>query len=628
MPTRPGADSATPADEPAAPYEPNAGLVPREPGGSQPRHPRRRKRIVLFSVLGVVVLLVAAVAWVGIRALLAKGELEKAIPLATKVEQNLAGGDSAAAKRASAALTKHAGKAAELTSDPIWRAAEIVPWLGGNLTAVRQAAAVTDAVAEHAVAPLTGVAGNFTVASLKPKNGTVDLGPLAEAAPTLHAAQLALADAKTQAHAIKTGGTIGAVASAVSQLVKGVDTASDVVNAAANATQLLPSMLGADGPRNYLLLIQNPSELRSTGGVSGAMAVLHTDKGHIALGKQASTMDFRKFPSEVMPLPTDTAALYGPRVAQFIQNINLTPRYPLSSELAATMWKKKFGTTIDGVFKIDPVALSYLLKATGPVKLATGDTLSADNAVPLLLSEVYQRYPDPRMQDAFFASVASTVFQKITAGHADASALVAALAKAGGEGRILLWSGHPAEQKVLAGTTLAGGLPVSTSSTSQYGVYLNDSTGSKMDYYLKVSVGVASRVCRADGHPNTRVSVTLTNTAPTDAGTALPAYVAGPVPDTVKPGHIRNKVAIYAPAGSLVLSTTSGGADFAANATVDEGHTVGQFEVELAPGESKTVTMDLLETKSTTTRADAVVTPALSTSVKHMVAPKCSGSVN
>lgn len=601
--------------------------MPSRPGANSRTPSRRRRRIILFSVLGLVVLLVAAVAWVGVRALQAKSELEKAIPLATKVERNLVSGDSVAAGRASADLTKHARSAASLTSDPVWRLFEWLPVVGGNLTAVRQAAAVTDAVAERAVAPLVDVAGHFSVASLKPQGGAIDLAPLAAAAPTLSATRAALAEARAQAHAIDTSGTIGAVASAVGRLTTGVDEASDAVDAAANATQLMPPMLGADGPRNYLLLFQNPSEIRATGGVSGAMALLNVNNGRIRLVAQASSLDFPKFPSRVMDLPGDTEGLYGSRPAQYIQNVNLTPRFPLTGELAAAMWKQRFGTTVDGVLKIDPVALSYVLKATGPLKLSTGDTLSSSNAVKLLLSDAYQRYPKLRAQDDFFAAVTSKVFTAVSNGHANAAGLVTAVARAGAENRILLWSAHPAEQKVLADTTLAGGLPVSTAEMSRYGVYLNDSTGSKMDYYLSVSVGVASRVCRADGHPNTRVSVTLTNNAPTNAATALPALVSGRVLNTVAPGNERLKVAIYAPAGSLLLSTTSGGADVPANATVDGANTVGQYEVQLAPGQSKTVQMNLLETKSTTTATDVTVTPALSVAVRKMVAPSCGDGV-
>ncbi|WP_420898141.1 DUF4012 domain-containing protein [Cryobacterium suzukii] len=52
------------------------------------------------------------------------------------------------------------------------------------------------------------------------------------------------------------------------------------------AATLLPAMLGATEPRNYILLFQNPAELRSTGGIPGALELRSTPL--IALNETAS----------------------------------------------------------------------------------------------------------------------------------------------------------------------------------------------------------------------------------------------------------------------------------------------------------------------------------------------------
>lgn len=46
-------------------------------------------------------------------------------------------------------------------------------------------------------------------------------------------------------------------------------------------------MLGADGERSYLLLIQDNAEIRATGGIPGAFAELRTDGGRLELGLRA-----------------------------------------------------------------------------------------------------------------------------------------------------------------------------------------------------------------------------------------------------------------------------------------------------------------------------------------------------
>ena len=61
------------------------------------------------------------------------------------------------------------------------------------------------------------------------------------------------------------------------------------------------------------------------------------------------------------------------------------------------------------------------------MQLPTGDTLTSDNAVKLLLSDVYAKYTDPTAQDAFFAAAASSVFEKVSSGGFDTKKFVAAL---------------------------------------------------------------------------------------------------------------------------------------------------------------------------------------------------------
>ncbi|MEF2985591.1 hypothetical protein, partial [Pseudomonas aeruginosa] len=81
-------------------------------------------------------------------------------------------------------------------------------------------------------------------------------------------------------------------------------------------------------------------------------------------------------------------------------------------------------------------------------------------------------------------------------GRADTGVLVEALARVGSERRLLVWSADPDEQSVLDGTNLQGSLPDSDGGRTSIGVYLNDGTGSKMDYYMRT--GMAATWC-ADG---------------------------------------------------------------------------------------------------------------------------------
>jgi hypothetical protein len=501
----------------------------------------------------------------------------------------------------------NAADAAALTSDPIWRAAELIPVAGGNLAAVREAADIVDEVSREAVAPIVDITATVGIKEFAPVDGAIQLQPLIDARPGIAAASDSLSSADKRARAIATDGLIAPVADAVLRLQTTVAEAAVLVDTVDRAATLLPPMMGADGARNYVLLFQNPAELRATGGIPGALAQLTVVDGAISLTQQASSADFPRAPASVLELPLETRALYGDITGRYIQDVNLTPQFQLTGPLAAEMWRQQFGVEVDGVMSLDPVVLSYLLRATGPINLPTGDVLTSDNAVQLLLSDVYARYPDPRAQDLFFAAAAAAVFDAVASGSLQPVPLLDALVQAGSENRLLVWSAHEDEQSQLAETSLAGGLPVSDGKTERIGVYFNDATGSKMGTYLQTQVDTGLAVCRSDGLTQLDVAITLTNTAPADAATSLPAYVTGGGNFGVTPGNIKVITNVYGPTGSANLGVVRDGTELEHHATTDSGYPVSAVTIELAPGESVTFTSRFL---------------AESTSVKKVVIQK------
>jgi hypothetical protein len=536
-------------------------------------------------------------------------------------------GDGAAAGGTSDELNGHAANAASLTSDPVWRAFEGAPFLGPNLVAVRQLAAVVDDVAQNAVTPLAQVAGAVKLSDFKPVDGAINLKPLVDAQPQFAAANAALASATSQVGAIDTSETLPVVRSAVERLSTAVTKAAGSVEDVDRAVRLVPNMLGASRPRNYVLLFQNPAELRATGGIAGAVAMIHTEGGQIKLAQQASSADFPLYKTPVLPLAEETRGLYGEITGQYIQDVNFTPDFAQTGPLAREMWKRQFGVEADGVVSIDPVALSYLLRATGPITLPTGDVLTADNAVQLLLSDAYARYTNPADQDTFFAAAAASVFSAVSGGNADPIALITALAQSGSEHRVLVWSAHGDDQAVLADTTLAGGLPVSDASATRFGVYLNDGTGAKMGTYLDMKVALGQTTCRKDERPSYGVTVTLTNTAPADAATTLTDYVTGGAVFGVPRGNVKTLVSVYGAPGMQNLGMTRDGAVVDYHPGTDAEYPVSASTVELAPGQSTILQFGWLGEKPDTSPLVAQMTPGIHVAQSAGVKLSCESAL-
>jgi cell division protein FtsB len=551
--------------------------------------PERRRARAAWIILVIVLVVLCVLAWVGVRGYLATKNLQDSVGLVGTLKTQIASADTAGATATAKELEQRADAAKRETSDPVWRAVEYTPFVGSNLTDVRQVASIIADVAENGVQPAATALQSLDLAKFAPVNGKIDLQPLVTAKPAVDRATATLQRALANAKRIDTSKAVSQVDAAVDQLTDTLQTVSLQADTADRFVDIAPAMLGNDGPKNYLLLFENNAELRAGGGIPGAVALVHADGGSIELQQQASGASFGLFQKSPVNLSTETRGLYGDVTGQYMQNVTKTPRFDVSAKLAKAMWAQKYGTQVDGVIAIDPVTLGYILGATGPVTLPTGDTLNSDNAVSLLLSDVYARYPDPAVQDAFFAGAASSVFQKVSSGGFDAKALIAALAKGVSERRVMLWSADPAKQKVINGTAVAGELPKSTLAGEKFGVYLNDATGAKMDYYLTKQVAVGTQVCRADGRPTWTVEVTLKNTAPADAATRLPEYVTGGGDFGVPPGVIRTEVAVYGPSSGSYLSATQDGKPSSAQTAEDGKYFVVQFDTLLSPGKTTTL---------------------------------------
>lgn len=534
----------------------------------------------------ILTLLVLALGWVTIRGIGAVNDLQQVATSSTKLKAAIGEGDLDKAESLSKGIAHHAGSAHDLTSDPLWLAFGYLPWLGPNFSAVSDVAEIADDIASDALLPVLDVAGELDLASLGLSGGVVDLSPFTLIEPSLAEASATLDGAEDRALEIDAGATLPPLAEAVREMQSTVTQAATVVGSLHGAAVLLPTMLGAEGPRNYVIAMQNNAELRSSGGIIGAIALLHAESGRISLVQQASTLDFPALDT-ALPLSDSTVALFEDRPGRYLQNITNIPDFTEAGPLIASRWQQQFGTPIDGVIAVDAVMTKHLLEATGP--LAFGPfTVDKDTVVRLLLSEIYAAVPDPAAQDQIFAQAAGAMFGAAVSGS-DPQDLVAALAASANEDRIRIWSAHEDEEEMLASTSLGGALPDDGTET-HVGVLLNDTTGGKMDFYADASISTAIGTC--DGKPTTQVRVTWTNDAPADAATALPPYVTADGMFGVPAGSTRTLVTVYGPEGATPSHIDRDGEDQSVQTALLGTRSAVQHEVLLAPGESSTITVE------------------------------------
>ncbi|MGY2876242.1 hypothetical protein ACVW00_003432 [Marmoricola sp. URHA0025 HA25] len=575
------------------------------------RTPRDTRSVHWARWLGAIgAILVAVGLYAAWSVLGVRSDLQAARVEAPRLKKALLADDQRGAQASLTRLQHRLSRAHGRTDGPLWSIGAALPVWGDDVDAVRTVAAVGDDLASGTLAELVEESDSDVRAKLIPRQGRVDLGAITKLQPQLARAHRNLNDAVDRTRAVTSSHLHAWVREGVLSLAEQIEQADSALTAADRTAQVLPSMLGADGPRTYLLMFDNNAEIRATGGLPGAYAVLRADRGKLALVQQGTAVDVGQFDQPVLPQSPAEHALYDTQLAEFFQDTNFTPEFPRTAALVRQMWQLRHGQQLDGVISVDAVTLSYLLRATGPVQAPGGVTLTSDNATSELLNQVYFRIPDNEGQDAFFRTVARDVFDKVTAGVESPETLIGALAQGASEGRIYVHSFDTDVQDVLAGTNVAGDLEAHDPRVPQLGIYLNDATGSKMSYYLRSMPRVVSESC-AGGQQQFAAYVDLTFTAHSPPADQLPVFITGPGDFGTPKGQQLVLVRLYGPKGGELSKLSVAGEPTQADVVDDRGRPVASTVVLLSRGDTVRVSWRIRSAQGQDRPARLSVTPGI-----------------
>ncbi|CDJ98898.1 conserved exported hypothetical protein [Microbacterium sp. C448] len=585
----------------------------------------KRRRILWIALASVAffVIVGAAALWTLSRAQVARDSLESAAEVAATFPELLASGDTAATEAAAEQFATDARAARDATSDIVWRTAEVIPWVRPNLSAVRQVSEIADDLATEAVTPLVSVAEGIDLAQLGFADGRIDVAPLADASPALARANEAFQRSVTTVEQLPDP-TVSVVADAVDRLTEVIVPAAVTIDTLDRAAALLPAMLGAEGPRTYLLLMLNNAEARTYGGIPGAGAVLSVNDGRIGIERQLSSGDYLIENEPVITLSPPTFALFGDQPGRYIQNTMSPLDFSEGAEAAATLLERSTGITVDGVIAVDTVGLSYFLETTGPIDVGPFE-LDSGNAVDILLSDAYRSIQEPSVLDAFFAMVAVQMFQTVTSGEVGVDGMIGAAERALDEHRLHVWSRHPDEQARIDGSALETMLLPDDASATRVGVFYNDLTGAKLDYYAEPSVTVELDDCSAE--PTVSVTVDWTNTIPPDAATSLPSYVNGFGLTDTPIGETMTRLTVVGPQGWTLQDYTLDDAQPGVQTAQFDERSALQTEFVTSAGGAHRFVVEYSGASGSDARADwdIVTTPLASETAAEFLSANCTG---
>jgi len=154
----------------------------------------------------------------------------------------------------------------------------------------------------------------------------------------------------------------------------------------------IAKVFGSDRPQKYLLLFQNSSEMRATGGFVGSYGILDMEDGKIKnlFIDGIFNPDGQLQEKIIPPIPIQKIS-----AAWSMHDANWFADFPTSAKKISLFYEKTGGQTVDGVIAITPKVLEKMLGITGPIEMPKYNiTINKDNFLTetqLQVEELYDK---------------------------------------------------------------------------------------------------------------------------------------------------------------------------------------------------------------------------------------------
>jgi hypothetical protein len=338
--------------------------------GAPRNEPIARPRWHTWAVRGLALLALLAFAWLawsGFRTLRAGLDARRDLASIQSLAADPSFESLPALRENLAALDAHLGTVRAAGRPFLWLAPRL-GWLPRYGTDLRSAPALLATAAGLASGGHQALEALSPVTDALGRRGKGDL--MAQAVPLLMGAvpALAAADRQIEAAAAARAQISGPLSPGVARLVAKVDRALPLARTALQLAQLAPDLLGASGPRTYLILAQNSNELRATGGFISSAGILRVDKGRITDLRVTDSYAVDNLDQAHPDAPAVLAEQMGAQML-LLRDSNWSPDFPTSAQIARTLYEQDQGVATDGAVAIDIEAVRLLVGAVEPLEV-------------------------------------------------------------------------------------------------------------------------------------------------------------------------------------------------------------------------------------------------------------------
>ncbi|MEY2441346.1 MAG: hypothetical protein QOJ46_772 [bacterium] len=482
----------------------------------------RRIAGIVVRVATVLVLLVALVVVHEIRAVRGAARAGERALVAAGVSMR-AGQPAAARRHATGARQQFARARGDIAS--------LRGWLGalGTIAPVDDQLHALDVLAQagHAACAAASriAAGAAPVATHRAASSRPLIGDMRRMQDALSGAETTLTAAIGRIDAVRRSSLVGPVGTSVTRARRELAHARGQAVAGGQALSAAIAFAGGTGPRRYLLLSQNPAELRPTGGFIGSYGVLVVRNGQLRLTRYRSIESwYFKHRRAIVPAAAAPRALRLPSkpIAQTLANANAAGDWPAAARLASRLWRDGGEAPVDGVISFTPALVARMLAALGPQRVpGYREVVTSTNVVALLDRYTHtgararriDRRPFGSLRAAaarkrFIGLLAARLMRRVNAAPTRSLSLARAIVRGLDLREGMAWSSDPALASVLRARRWDGAVPAVS------GDYAYDG---EFQYAVKNGQGLHRRFdhdveLHADGSARITTTVTVANT--------------------------------------------------------------------------------------------------------------------
>lgn len=478
-------------------------------------------------------------------------------------------------------------------ADPLVRVASLVPGLGVHIQAADDLISAADALVD---AGTTGLDMADRFVALRAADAADPdfammpalVGLMAGSTDEVDRVAGLVDEARARLAAIPPE-AVGQVLEARDLVAEPLEVYAPLLEQYREADDVLPALLGWGDRKRYLVLAQNPAELRPGGGYAGTVGIIAFEDGALVEQRfqDVYELDLKPDLPFVAPPPELANHLLGDDQSWRLADAVWSADFPTGAQQALEFYALESGDDdVDGVIAITTFALDRLLEVVGPVDVdAYGVTVAAGDTTMTLLGETRGTETSTEGRKEILDALASTAMQRLLALPSDQWVPMAdALLDIGNQKLAIAWFKDAAAQR-LAQDGGWGGAVRQTPGDYVYALEANMAPTSK---YNLVVDREASFVAKLDDQGNALDSLRLD--WQNDAGDAGEPYASLRAFSNNEEGWYGAYLRLLVPQGSELVTASGAASDEVRGSDVladDAGRTVFGNYLFMPPGESR-----------------------------------------